>query len=133
MKIGPICDLLKSVTQDKSSFLKLMKYSKQSPTIYEDEEEYNTIFENLNSTLLKHDFIFRSNTDSVFQRQNAFIPLCKHGLNNVIMTFINCKGFKRIYTNNGIGFTYNTAKVEDLLKGSSMQEDTVRKEFFVKY
>ena len=129
MKIGPICDLLKSVTEDKSSFLKLMKYSKLSPTIYEDEEEYNTIFENINSTLLKHDFIFRSNTDSVFQRQNAFIPLCKYGLDNVIMT---CK-FKRIYTNKGIGFTYNNAKVEDLLKGSSMQEDPVRKEFFVKY
>ena len=110
-----------------------MKYSKQSPTIYEDEEEYNTIFENINSTLLKHDFIFRSNTDSVFQRQNAFIPLCKYGLDNVIMTFINCKGFKRIYTNKGIGFTYNNAKVEDLLKGSSTQEDPVRKEFFVKY
>ena len=35
-----------------------MKYSKQSPTIVEDMDEYNSIFQNINSTLISKGYVY---------------------------------------------------------------------------
>ena len=44
LKLEPICDFLKLISNSKESFLKLMKFTKQSPTYTEDDEEHNSIF-----------------------------------------------------------------------------------------
>ena len=126
MNISTICELLNAVALDRGTFLKLMKFTKQSPTVYEDDHEYETIFKSINSTLSKNNFLYRSNRNATKQRQNAFVSLCKHGSSVNMMTFSNCNLFKRSFTNKGIGFTYNNAGVDDLLKKSSGQQNATR-------
>ena len=129
MKIRQICEFLDSVASDRKTFMKLMKFTKQSPTVYEDNNEYETIFKDINETLTKYkeyDFLSRLNRIATKQRENAFVALCKHGSNVNKMTFSNCNLFKRSFTNKGIGFTFNNAKVDDLLKKSFGQQDATK-------
>ena len=51
LKIEKICILQKQISDNKEAFLKLMKFTKQSPIYLEEDEEYRTIFQNINSTL----------------------------------------------------------------------------------
>ena len=46
-KIEPICDLIKTVSRQKEAFLKLMKFTKQSPVFMEEDDEYNSVFSNM--------------------------------------------------------------------------------------
>ena len=43
-KIGPICDLIRNVSVNKDAFLRLMKYTKQSPVYMEDRKDYINYF-----------------------------------------------------------------------------------------
>ena len=43
LKIEPICNLLKNVSTSKRAFLKLMKYTKQSPVFLEDQDDFDSI------------------------------------------------------------------------------------------
>ena len=43
-KIDPICDFIKTVSHNKEAFLKLMKFTKQSPVFLEEDDEYNSVF-----------------------------------------------------------------------------------------
>ena len=119
MNITIICLLKESVTKDKTAFLKLMKFTKQNPTMYEDEKEYNSIFHEANATLTKHNFFYSKNV----VRQDGFVALCKHESDVDIMTFEKCNLFKRSYTNKGIGFSYNNAKADVLYKQFMGLED----------
>ena len=127
MNIRPLCDLVDAVTNHKATFLKLMKFTKQSPTIYEDKEEYMSVFENINSTLSEGDYIYAIDENKRLQRQNAFVSLCNHNSSIEKMTYLNCNIFKRSFSNRGLGFTYNNAKVEDFIKKSARQEDAIRR------
>ena len=122
MKIGLICLLSRLLTKDNNSFLKIMKYTKQSPLIYEDEEEYNFLFQDVNKTLEDNSYVYNKDDDMVLLRQNAFVPLCKFNANFKEMTFSNCKLFKRSFTNKGIGFTFNGLRAKDLYKTSESSQ-----------
>ena len=50
------------------------------------------------------------------ERGNAFVALCNFEEKVQKMTFRNCDLFKRSYTNQGIGFTFNNEKEEILVK-----------------
>ena len=56
MNIGPLCKLITDVSKTRLSFLKLMKYTKQNPIIYEPTEEYESVFSNINTTLKTEGF-----------------------------------------------------------------------------
>ena len=43
-KLGNICNFIKNISENKEAFLKLMKFSKQSPVYLESDEEYDSIF-----------------------------------------------------------------------------------------
>ena len=45
-QIEPICNILKNVSRNdnRNAFLKLMKFTKQSPVYQEDDEEYKSIY-----------------------------------------------------------------------------------------
>ena len=105
----------------QGSFLNLMKYTKQSPTVYENTEEYDMTFKKLNSIPAASKYKFRKDN----RRQNAFVPLCRHEAKTE-MTFLNCNLFKRSFTNKGIGFTYNIAKADDLIKNSSKLGEAIK-------
>ena len=120
LKIGEICDLSNTFSNNKNTFLKIMKYTKQSPTIYEDKEEYDLIFPNVYSTLTENHYIYHQD----LRRPNAFVALCKQE-SNIIMTFPNCHLFRRSFTNKGLGFTYNNAKVDDMMKNVSDFDETL--------
>ena len=49
-------------------------------------------------------------------RSNAFVALCKYEENVKIMTFENCDLFKRSFTTQGMGFTFNNEVEESLIK-----------------
>ena len=125
MNITPICDHLYDVNLDKQAFYKLLKYSKQSPTVVEENEEFHFLFKSVNSTLTSKNYYFTSDGKAQW-RQNAFVALCSHGSKIESTTFSNCNLFKRSYTNTGIGFSYNIAKVTDMFKKSSSLDETMR-------
>ena len=54
-KIGPICSLLDDISNNKLVFLKLMKFTKQSPVYLEDREEYSKVAS-------KYDFTLKNDT-----------------------------------------------------------------------
>ena len=64
-KFGNICNFLTSISQENALvFLKLMKFTKQSPVCFEDEEEYKSIFSeqstsNFEYTLKKKGWIYQ--------------------------------------------------------------------------
>ena len=58
-KIEPICSFHQKIIDNKKSFLKLMKFTKQCPVYAETEEEYLSLFKNLNKTLNTNYFIPR--------------------------------------------------------------------------
>ena len=98
-----------------------MKYTKQSPTLFENTEEYEMTFKNLNSIPAASKYKFKRD----YRRQNAFVPLCRNEAKTK-MTFLNCNLFKRSFTNKGIGFTYNIAKATDLIKKSSKLDEAIK-------
>ena len=49
-------------------------------------------------------------------RSNAFVALCKYEENVKIMTFENCDLFKRSFTTQGMGFTFNNEPEQILIK-----------------
>ena len=72
LKLEPICDFLKLISNSKESFLKLMKFTKQSPTYTEDDEEHNSIFKRDSIAL----FGFNSTSNKVSMK--CFFFLCFH-------------------------------------------------------
>ena len=56
MELRPICEFILSVSKSRKSFMRLMKYTKQSPIVYESDEEYNSLFQNLNIALNSENF-----------------------------------------------------------------------------
>ena len=46
LKLDKICSFIKNISENKEAFLKLMKFSKQSPVYLEKDEEYTSIFRN---------------------------------------------------------------------------------------
>ena len=54
-KIGSICNFLNNITNSKLVFLKLMKFTKQSPVYLEDQNEYSQVSS-------KYGFSFKNNT-----------------------------------------------------------------------
>ena len=49
-KINQICDFIVSVSSNHEAFLKLMKFSKQSPVFLEETDEYSSIFSAINAS-----------------------------------------------------------------------------------
>ena len=45
-ELSPICDFLKTFKDKKNAFLKMMKFTKQSPVFIEDDDEYLSVFSN---------------------------------------------------------------------------------------
>ena len=55
-KIGPICKLQNDVSGQREAFLKLMKFTKQSPTFQENEEEFMSVFQSVNKSLSQYGY-----------------------------------------------------------------------------
>ena len=47
---------------------------------------------------------------------NAFVAMCNFADKEKQMRFDNCKLFKRSFTNNGIGYTFNNEKYSEMMK-----------------
>ena len=77
-KIDPICKMQKSVSDQKEAFLKLMKFTKQSPTFQETDEESASIFKSVDESLL-YGFILKKDCRHCHQRPNAFVAFCNYG------------------------------------------------------
>merc|ERR1712079_653759 len=44
LKLEQICKFLRSVSENRDAFMKLMKFTKQSPVYLEDDEEHTSVF-----------------------------------------------------------------------------------------
>ena len=62
-KIGPICSMFKNINGNTDAFLKLMKFTKQSPVFMEEENEYKSIF---SSAVSKYGYILKKNKEVCF-------------------------------------------------------------------
>ena len=51
--------MIEDASKDKKIFLMLMKFLKQSPTVYEDTSEYEGIFKNAKSVLSKYGYTLK--------------------------------------------------------------------------
>ena len=58
-KISNICNFIQKINEYKEAFLLLMKFTKQTPVYLEEEDEYNTIFQNANLTLQSFGYTYR--------------------------------------------------------------------------
>ena len=63
-KIGQLCDFIKNVSANKEGFLKLMKFTKQSPVYMEEDEEYNS--ELSSGVAQKYGYIMKKNIEVCF-------------------------------------------------------------------
>ena len=133
-KIDRICNFIKNVSHNKLPFLKLMKFSKQSPVSLEEDNEHYSVFTTEASfndsrfTVLQNNnskvCIYFSNgfskwvpaTQYLKSRSNPFVAMCSFMGNVGTMKFDNCNLFKRSYTTKGIGFTFNNEKEGQLIK-----------------
>ena len=43
-RLDPICNFVKNVSSNKEAFLRLMKFTKQSPVFLEEDDEYKSVF-----------------------------------------------------------------------------------------
>ena len=75
MNISKICNLTKIISRDVKGFLKLMMFTKQNPTEYVDEKEYDSLFQNANYTLENNNFFF--NMDKVIDIKSYCLCLLK--------------------------------------------------------
>ena len=60
-KINSICNFLKNVSSNKDAFLKLMKFTKQSPVFLDDDDEYLSVFASLFGSSFGHGYTFKKN------------------------------------------------------------------------
>ena len=71
-KIQEICKMLNLISKNSNGFLKMMKYSIQSPVYIEGDEEYLSMFQDANTTISKKGYIFKENKVSTsFTRINV--------------------------------------------------------------
>ena len=110
LKLEQICKFLRSVSGNRHAFMKLMKFTKQSPVYLEDDEEHTSVFNK--DVMKKFEFIGIDN----HIRSNAFISMCSFEGNPKEMKLDNCKLFKRSFTNKGIGYTFNNEIESTLMK-----------------
>ena len=61
-KIDQICNFIKNVSSQKEAFLKLMKYTKQSPVFMEEDDEYHSVFSIVNLVSKKYGYSVKKET-----------------------------------------------------------------------
>ena len=126
--------MLQNVSGNRDAFLKLMKFTKQSPTFSVETDE---ILSTMDITSLskfgynhrkykamalfyfRHErYYFSFHNVILFQvrMDNAFIAMCKFGNDVNIMTMWNCHHFKRSFTNQGLGYTFNNEQENNLIR-----------------
>ena len=71
---------------------------------------------NLNSPPLHYTVLVHSSTFWFQERRNAFVSMCKFNNNVGAMTLKNCDLFKRSFTNQGLGYTFNNERERILMK-----------------
>ena len=69
-RIESICNFLRNISSNKEAFLKLMKFTKQSPTYKEDHDEYDHSF-----NLEKYGYFFKNNNISKVSKKQFFLLL----------------------------------------------------------
>ena len=108
-----ICDIKKNVSANVETFLKVVKFTKQSPTFLESEQEYLNVFGSLTGN---EKYGFYPISKQYLERHNAFVSLCKFEGKPKVMSFSKCDLFRRSFTNKGLGFTFNNLKADKLFK-----------------
>ena len=124
-----VCDFLRNISTSNNfgAMLKLLKYSKQAPTVWESREEYNAVFGSLEVLEQLEGFYPRSSEDKdKYKRLNAFLPLCKFEGRPAVMTFNRCDLFRRSFTNKGLGYSFNTERTERLLQAGASLETQIK-------
>ena len=120
-----VCDFLRNISSSSNleALLKLLKYTKQVPTVWESREEYSAVFGSLERLEQLEGFYPRPSEDQdKYKRLNAFVGLCRFEGRPAVMTFRTCDLFRRSFTNKGLGYSFNTEKTERLLQaGAALQ------------
>ena len=98
-----------------------MKFSKQSPTFLESDEEYGYVFGLLKEKASKYGFYYKKYQ----KRHNAFISLCKFEDVPEVMWFQTCNLFRRSFTNAGLGYSFNTEKSGDLYQHQTILQTQI--------
>ena len=69
-RIESICNFLRNISSNKEAFLKLMKFTKQSPTYIEDHDEYDNFI-----NLEKYGYFSKNNDISRVSKKPFFVLL----------------------------------------------------------
>ena len=124
LSMSTCCQMLNMFKRDYKSTMKILKYSVQSPVVREPLKEITDIFGDLSflgpyknvtrypklvPRLLKTDF-------------NARILMCRYAGKPSTMRPTNCDLFKRVVTNEGLGYSFNQAPFWWLFSKSSYTE-----------
>ena len=116
LEFGPMCDFVRNVSSNMEPALKLLKYSKQSPTFLESEREDSKVFGSIKNLNNFHGFY----STTFLERYNAFVALCKFGEKQMILE--HCNLFRRSFTNKGLGYTFNNKKSDEMFKNTKSLE-----------
>ena len=119
-KIHHVCSKLLDISRNPAPLLKVMKFLKQSPVVHDSEIEYDSIFKDANYTFMKQNYHYKKDV----VKQNAFVQACILEKTLRISYWWrqrNCNLFRRSFTTNGIGYTFNNIQSQHLYKNQNKE------------
>ena len=119
-KIEECCNTLKLFDKDLETVLKVMRYSMQTPTYYEDFKEIEQIYGNLGFLGYENLTDHKEKGPLMETTKNPRVLLCKYqGIqNNPKWQLEDCNLFQRSFSSTGIGFTFNQADFWSYMKSN---------------
>ena len=119
------CHQLKKFDRDLETVLKIMRYTLQTPTYYEDFKTFEDIYGDL--SFLGYNNLTDSTSEGKSQlmetTKNSRIFLCKyegsHGWNGWQNKEKSCNIFHRSFSSSGLGFTFNQADFWSYMQNNS--------------
>ena len=113
------CKSLSLFHHDLATVLKVIRYSAQTPSYYEDSREFESLFGDL--SFLEYSNIssipeLRSNLMKTNKNSRVFICDFEGDETKTLIDPKQCKLFHRSFTSQGMGFTFNQADFWSLMK-----------------
>ena len=91
-KIEAICDFLNNVSRNNEAFLKLMKFTKQSPVFVEEYDEYFSIYSKVRN---KFGFSLKKKIEVCYQKRYTSMPKILN-FRGGIMPLFHCAVFRKM-------------------------------------